>query len=78
VVDAAIAHIARTPSALALVSLEDMLGIEEQPNLPGTITEHPNWRRRCDAPTSQLLSEEQVARRCAILSQSPQPGAGEA
>jgi len=46
VVDAAIAHIARTPSCLALVALEDLLGEEEQPNLPGTVDVHPNWRRR--------------------------------
>jgi 4-alpha-glucanotransferase len=72
VVDAAIAHIARTPSALALVSLEDLLGIEEQPNLPGTITEHPNWRRRCDAPTRELLGDARVAGRCSTLSPSPE------
>jgi 4-alpha-glucanotransferase len=67
VVDAAIAHIARTPSALALVSLEDMLGHEEQPNLPGTITEHPNWRRRLGAPLDALLESIPVAHRCALL-----------
>lgn len=67
VVDAAIAHIARTPAAIALVALEDLLGLEEQPNLPGTITEHPNWRRRLDAPTSDLIADAQVRRRCAIL-----------
>lgn len=67
VVDAAIAHIAATPSALALVSLEDLLGEAEQPNLPGTIAQHPNWRRRCDAPLEAVLAEPQVQRRCAIL-----------
>lgn len=67
VVDAAIAHIARTPSALALVSLEDLLGEEEQPNLPGTITQHPNWRRRLGAPLNDLLTSAPVANRCAIL-----------
>lgn len=67
VVDAAIAHIARTPSALALVSIEDMLGLEEQPNLPGTVLEHPNWQRRLDASTEALLDDAQVRRRCAML-----------
>lgn len=67
VVDAAIAHIARTPSCLALVSLEDLLGVEEQPNLPGTITEHPNWRRRTIAPMARLLTDPAPARRCAML-----------
>ncbi len=68
VVDAAIAHIAATPSAIALVSLEDMLAIEEQPNLPGTITEHPNWRRRLDAPLEAVFADERFRRRCNILS----------
>ena len=67
VVDAAIAHIARTPAAIALVALEDLLGLEEQPNLPGTITEHPNWRRRCNAPTADLIAQAQVRQRCATL-----------
>lgn len=67
VVDAAIAHIARTPAAIALVALEDLLGLEEQPNLPGTITEHPNWRRRLDAPTGDLIADAQVRQRCTIL-----------
>jgi 4-alpha-glucanotransferase len=67
VVDAAVAHIAATPSTLALVSLEDMLGLEEQPNLPGTVETHPNWRRRLAAPLSRALEAPDVARRCGIL-----------
>lgn len=67
VVDAAIAHIARTPSCLALVSLEDMLGLEEQPNLPGTVDVHPNWRRRLEAPIAELFTDQRVIRRCATL-----------
>lgn len=67
VVDAAVAHIARTPSALALVPLEDLLGEEEQPNLPGTITEHPNWRRRHPAPFGELIDEAGTARRLDML-----------
>lgn len=67
VVDAAIAHIARTPSALALVSLEDLLGAEDQPNLPGTVDVHPNWRRRCDAPVGTLLEDARVQHRCRMM-----------
>ena len=72
VVDAAIGHIARTPSCLALVSLEDLLGVEEQPNLPGTVDVHPNWRRRLSAPITQLAEHPDVKRRCAILNQARQ------
>lgn len=70
VVDAAIGHIARTPSCLALVSLEDMLGIEEQPNLPGTVEVHPNWRRRLAAPVDRLFEDADFKRRCDILAQA--------
>ncbi len=42
----ALALTARSPARLALLPLEDALGLEEQPNLPGTTSEHPNWRRR--------------------------------
>ncbi|WP_285713219.1 4-alpha-glucanotransferase [Erythrobacter oryzae] len=78
VVDAAIAHIARTPSALALVSLEDMLGLEEQPNLPGTVETHPNWRRRIAIAAGELHEDPEVARRCAILTETRAPGGPEA
>lgn len=66
-VDAAIAHVAQTPSSLAIIALEDLLGLEQQPNLPGTISEHPNWRQRLDAPIEELIQQPDVAKRCAIL-----------
>ncbi len=66
-VDAMIAHVAEAPCPLAIVPLEDLLALEEQPNLPGTIDEHPNWRRRMDAPTAALLARRDVARRTALL-----------
>ncbi|WP_176715865.1 4-alpha-glucanotransferase, partial [Xanthomonas graminis] len=40
---------AATPSPLALLPAEDALGLEQQPNLPGTVDGHPNWRRRLPA-----------------------------
>jgi 4-alpha-glucanotransferase len=46
---AAIAHVASGPSPLVLVAAEDALAELEAPNLPGTVTEHPNWRRRLPA-----------------------------
>ena len=49
VVDGALAFVGATPSRLAIAPIEDVLALEEQPNLPGTINEHPNWRRRLPA-----------------------------
>jgi 4-alpha-glucanotransferase len=67
-VDAAIAHVARTPASLAIVPLEDLLGEAEQPNLPGTTDEHPNWRRRLAAPLGDLLNDPACAARLETLS----------
>jgi 4-alpha-glucanotransferase len=39
-------YLAHTPSRLVVIAMEDVLEILDQPNLPGTINEHPNWRRR--------------------------------
>ena len=38
--------LAGAPSRLLVVAIEDVLGALDQANLPGTIEEHPNWRRR--------------------------------
>ncbi len=67
VVDAAIAAVARTPCPLAIVPIEDLLALDEQPNLPGTIDEHPNWRRRLPDTLSPLLERPDVAARVATL-----------
>ena len=61
--DAALKFIARTPSHLALLPLEDALALEEQPNLPGTIDQQPNWRRRYDGPAADLLNRPEVRER---------------
>jgi 4-alpha-glucanotransferase len=66
-VDAAVAFVARTDTPLCLLPLEDVLGREEQPNLPGTVDEHPNWRRRLAGEAGALLGEPRVAERVRVL-----------
>jgi 4-alpha-glucanotransferase len=39
-----------------LVQAEDVAGEVEQANLPGTIDEHPNWRRRLPLSVEALLA----------------------
>lgn len=70
-VNAAISHIARTPCSLALVPVEDLLGLIEQPNIPGTVTTHPNWCRRLDAELGDLLAEYYAEQNQASLRQRP-------
>jgi 4-alpha-glucanotransferase len=67
VAKAALRHIGRTESRLALVPMEDLLALPEQPNLPGTIEEHPNWRRRLNAPSADLLADPATQDRIATL-----------
>ncbi len=49
-VEAVYAFLARTASRLLMMQPEDVLGVEVQTNLPGTVDEHPNWR--CKLPIS--------------------------
>lgn len=53
--------LARTKSRLLAVSLEDLLGVVDQPNIPGTVNEHPNWRRRLPVPIEKMTSVVDVA-----------------
>jgi len=38
--------LARTPAQMMAIQPEDLFGVIEQPNLPGSVEGHPNWRRR--------------------------------
>jgi 4-alpha-glucanotransferase len=66
-VDSAVAFVAKAAAPLALIPVEDVLGLTEQPNLPGTIDEHPNWRRRYDPPASELLDAPPARQRVRAL-----------
>jgi 4-alpha-glucanotransferase len=61
--------VSRAPSPLALLPLEDALGVEEQPNLPGTTAGHPNWQRRLPDP----LPQDPLARRLRAFAQARTP-----
>lgn len=52
--------LARTPSRLLLVSLEDVFGEVEQANLPGTTSEHPNWKRKTHVELEQFAEDPRM------------------
>nr|WP_315593574.1 4-alpha-glucanotransferase [uncultured Cupriavidus sp.] len=58
-------HRAATP--LRLVPLEDLLGLREQPNLPGTTSGHPNWQRRLGADARTLFTDAGIEQRVATV-----------
>lgn len=70
IVDAGVTYVGSTPSVLAILPMEDIVGLDEQPNLPGTIDEHPNWRRRMPGETEALLNDFPVAARIDLLNKA--------
>jgi (1->4)-alpha-D-glucan 1-alpha-D-glucosylmutase len=54
--------LARTPSRLLAVQLEDVFGLRDQANLPGTVEEQPNWRRRLPLTLAQMERDERFVR----------------
>jgi 4-alpha-glucanotransferase len=69
VVDAALAYVAATPAPLVMIPIEDLLGLIEQPNLPGTVDTHPNWRRRLPSASDALFDAAEMRQRLASLHQ---------
>ena len=62
--------LARSPSRVLVVQLEDVLGVREQVNVPGTTREHPNWRRKLPLALERWPDDPrftELARRLAAL-----------
>lgn len=68
-VDAAFGALAATPCPLKLMPIEDFIAEREQPNIPGTIDQHPNWRRRL--PNDHPLAMPAALGRAARLQKKP-------
>ncbi|UUX95098.1 malto-oligosyltrehalose synthase [Aquabacterium sp. J223] len=56
------AWLAAAPSRVMVVQLEDVLGVPDQANLPGTVNEHPNWRRKLPATLEAMQRDERIER----------------
>ena len=67
VVDAAVRQVARSACEVAIVAIEDLAALEEAPNLPGTIDQHPNWRRRLPGTMEDLLADPAATHRLDML-----------
>jgi 4-alpha-glucanotransferase len=61
--------LARTPSRLMVVQIEDVLRIADQPNVPGTLDEHPNWRRRLPVDLEDLVRDERLSTLASALAE---------
>ena len=61
------AFLARTPSRLITASLYDVLGELDQPNLPGTTDQYPNWRMPLKASLEEIAADPRVTRVAEVL-----------
>jgi 4-alpha-glucanotransferase len=48
------------------------LGVIDQPNIPGTVDEHPNWRRRLPVALEEMAAAIDVAALKAATSERTQ------
>ncbi len=53
-------YLAMANSQLQMIPLEDLLCLQEQVNIPGTVSEHPNWRRRLPLSVEKLWQSADV------------------
>jgi len=73
---AAHAVLARTASALVTVQIENVARAGARLNVPGTVDEAPNWRRRL--PPAAALAAEPLVQEIARAMRAARPGAGAA
>jgi len=67
------AFIARTPAKLAMLQPEDVLEMLDQANLPGTVDQHPNWRRKLPLALERWQSDPEVAALAGIMAERSVP-----
>lgn len=60
-------YLARTPAWLVLANFEDVTATRDQANLPGTLDEHPNWRRKLNLSINSLVRDSRFVQLAARL-----------
>jgi 4-alpha-glucanotransferase len=56
-----------TPARLLMLSADDILGLTDQPNVPGTTVEHPNWRRRLPLDLATFARTDELGQIAQLL-----------
>lgn len=54
-------YLALTPCKLLLVSLDDIIGVMNQQNMPGTVDVYPNWMQKTPLTLEEILKDKRVA-----------------
>jgi 4-alpha-glucanotransferase len=60
-------YLARSSAVLAAIQIEDLLGMTQPVNVPGTHHEYPNWQRKLSRDLEDLEVREDLGRRFAEI-----------
>ncbi len=60
-------HLAAGNSALLALQLEDWLEMEKPVNVPGTVDQYPNWRRKLSHTLDELFTRQDINQLCQQL-----------
>ncbi|MCX5892191.1 MAG: 4-alpha-glucanotransferase, partial [Deltaproteobacteria bacterium] len=60
-------YLAQSPAELLEVRLEEVFGLAEQQNFPGTQREHPNWRHRLPLTLEEMARNPEPLKLAARL-----------
>jgi 4-alpha-glucanotransferase len=55
--------LARSSAGLAAIQIDDLLGLMEPVNVPGTSVEYPNWQRKLNSDLEQIAARSDLAER---------------
>ena len=67
-------RLARAPSMLVAATMEDALAVRERPNMPGTLSERPNWSLALPVSLDEALAHPLVEEVVAAIGESRRPG----
>lgn len=51
-------YLSVSPAKLVLVSLDDVIATLDQQNMPGTVSEHPNWRQKTPPLLEEIITDQ--------------------
>ncbi|MDO6585903.1 4-alpha-glucanotransferase [Salipiger sp. 1_MG-2023] len=65
--EALASFLAATSARMVAIQVEDILEMEHQPNLPGTVWEYPNWRQRLPVGVDGIANAPLLAKTARIM-----------
>ncbi|MES2294386.1 MAG: 4-alpha-glucanotransferase [Pseudomonadota bacterium] len=61
------AYLARSPAVILMVQLDDLTDEGRQINLPGSISDYPNWRRRLSRSIKEIAADAAITQTLTII-----------